>query len=99
MCIECSGIHRQLGSHISRVRSLDLDEWPPGHLAAMTSLGNHLANSVFEALLEPSSKPSPGSPQADKEQYIIAKYEKKEFLLPLPQGYGPAEVLIDSIFR
>ena len=39
ICIECSGVHRKLGSHISRVRSLDLDDWPPGHLAVMSALG------------------------------------------------------------
>ena len=27
VCIDCSGIHRKLGSHISKIRALHLDEW------------------------------------------------------------------------
>merc|ERR1719273_1802165 len=66
ICIECSGVHRKLGSHISRVRSLDLDEWPPGHLAVMSALGNSMANSIWEQKLK-GPKPEPSSSQEDKE--------------------------------
>jgi hypothetical protein len=27
VCIDCSGIHRQIGTHISKVKSLNLDSW------------------------------------------------------------------------
>jgi Arf-GAP/GTPase/ANK repeat/PH domain-containing protein 1/3 len=102
ICIECSGVHRQLGSHISRVRSLDLDEWPPGHLAVMTSLGNRLANAIWESGLARSGmrKPEASSSQEEKERYIVAKYSRKEFLASLPAGIGgPAAALLEGICR
>jgi Arf-GAP/GTPase/ANK repeat/PH domain-containing protein 1/3 len=98
ICIECSGVHRKLGSHISRVRSLDLDEWPPGHLAVMAAMGNLMANSIWENKLI-GQKPDPQSTQEDKERFIIAKYNNKEFLSPLPPGLNTSSSLVDAICR
>uniref|UniRef100_UPI00358E208A arf-GAP with GTPase, ANK repeat and PH domain-containing protein 1-like isoform X2 n=1 Tax=Myxine glutinosa TaxID=7769 RepID=UPI00358E208A len=85
MCIECSGIHRNLGTHLSRVRSLDLDDWPTELVAVMMTMGNALANSVWEGEVPSAvTKPSPDSPREDKERWIRAKYEQCLFLPPLP---------------
>ncbi|XP_035110246.1 arf-GAP with GTPase, ANK repeat and PH domain-containing protein 3 isoform X6 [Callithrix jacchus] len=89
MCIECSGIHRHLGAHLSRVRSLDLDDWPPELLAVMTAMGNALANSVWEGALDGYSKPVPDACREEKERWIRAKYEQKLFLAPLPSSDVP----------
>ncbi|XP_078660952.1 arf-GAP with GTPase, ANK repeat and PH domain-containing protein 1-like isoform X17 [Branchiostoma floridae x Branchiostoma belcheri] len=84
MCIECSGVHRNLGTHLSRVRSLDLDDWPTELATVMTSIGNSLANSVWEANPRGRVKPTPNSQREEKESWIRAKYERKEFLAPPP---------------
>ncbi|KAH9643329.1 hypothetical protein HF086_012999 [Spodoptera exigua] len=80
ICIECSGIHRNLGSHISRVRSLDLDEWPLSHVSVMVSLGNDLANSIWEADFRGHVKPMATSSREEKERWIRLKYERRAFL-------------------
>ncbi|KAM8933653.1 arf-GAP with GTPase, ANK repeat and PH domain-containing protein 1 isoform 2-T2 [Pelodytes ibericus] len=84
MCIECSGIHRNLGTHLSRVRSLDLDDWTPELIKVMSAIGNELANSIWEGSSQGHVKPCSESPREEKERWIRAKYEQKLFLAPQP---------------
>ncbi|XP_048856321.1 arf-GAP with GTPase, ANK repeat and PH domain-containing protein 1-like isoform X4 [Brienomyrus brachyistius] len=84
ICIECSGIHRNLGTHLSRVRSLDLDDWPRELTCVLAAIGNHVANSVWEGCTQGRQKPMPESTREERESWIRAKYEQRAFVAPLP---------------
>ncbi|XP_073089102.1 arf-GAP with coiled-coil, ANK repeat and PH domain-containing protein 3 [Manis javanica] len=86
LCIECSGIHRSLGVHCSKVRSLTLDSWEPELLKLMCELGNSTVNQIYEAQCEGlgSRKPTASSPRRDKEAWIKDKYVEKKFLRKPP---------------
>ncbi|XP_065817169.1 arf-GAP with coiled-coil, ANK repeat and PH domain-containing protein 3 isoform X1 [Labrus bergylta] len=94
LCIECSGIHRSLGVHCSKVRSLTLDSWEPELLKLMCELGNSVINHIYEGSYQEQGlkKPLPSSSRQEKEAWIKAKYVEKKYLKKL----GSTEILING---
>lgn len=81
LCINCSGIHRNLGVHISRVKSLFLDNWKKEELEILRDNGNILGRAIWECKLPKFfSRPGPKDSVTLREQFIRAKYERKEFI-------------------
>ncbi|KAF6239958.1 hypothetical protein HO173_001566 [Letharia columbiana] len=82
VCIRCSGIHRGMGTHISRVKSVDLDAWTDEQLQSVLRWGNSRANKYWEAKLAAGHVPSDGK----IENFIRTKYESKRWVMdgPMP---------------
>ncbi|EMG46276.1 hypothetical protein G210_3482 [Candida maltosa Xu316] len=75
ICIRCSGIHRSMGTHISKVKSVDLDAWTDDQIENMVKWGNKKANSFWEDKLPDNYIPD----QSKIENFIRTKYDLKKW--------------------
>ncbi|KAI1732270.1 putative GTPase activating protein for arf domain-containing protein [Ditylenchus destructor] len=92
LCIRCAGLHRNLGVHISKVKSVNLDSWTPEQVQSMRVMGNAKAKAVYEAELPHLFR----RPQSDQslEAFIRAKYESKRYIL---KDWRPPSVNVNDL--
>ncbi|CAK9316441.1 unnamed protein product [Citrullus colocynthis] len=81
ICIKCSGVHRSLGVHISKVLSVKLDDWTDEQVDALTSVGGNTAvNKKYEVCIpDGNKKPKPDSSIEERFDFIRKKYELLQF--------------------
>ncbi|KAK6461521.1 zinc finger protein [Scheffersomyces coipomensis] len=75
VCIRCSGIHRSMGTHISKVKSVDLDAWTDDQIENMIKWGNEKSNYFWEQKLPEGYTPD----QSKIESFIRTKYDIKKW--------------------
>ncbi|KAJ5510895.1 Arf GTPase activating protein [Penicillium expansum] len=103
LCIECSGIHRSLGTHISKIRSLTLDvhSFSNDIVEILLQIGNRVSNMIWEATLDQKLKPSASSTREQRLRFITAKYVDRAYVEHLPSPRSrfatPDETLLASI--
>jgi hypothetical protein len=70
-----------MGTHIAKIKSVNLDLWPTGKVEIYAELNNNLVNSYWEANLPPGfMKPSGNAPNAEVVRYLTDKYVTKKYV-------------------
>ncbi|KNC80630.1 hypothetical protein SARC_07021 [Sphaeroforma arctica JP610] len=74
VCVECSGCHRELGTHVSKIKSVTHDKWDANQIMHLQRIGNEEVNNIYLAKLPKHSQFTAG----DK-NHIYAKYVQKRW--------------------
>ena len=103
--LECSGLHRSLGTHISKVRSLTLDttSFTPDLVDLICNIGNRASNAIWEGKLDSLQRPDHRASRESRLKFITAKYVNRAWVVSLSPTLSvfasPDEALLESVRR
>ncbi|KAI9285392.1 hypothetical protein BC943DRAFT_306363 [Umbelopsis sp. AD052] len=94
LCIRCGGLHRRMGTHISKVKSVTMDSWTIEQIENIKANGgNDAVNRIYNP--HPERHPLPlADDDHGMERYIRNKWEKKSFMDAPPQPASAASAII-----
>ncbi len=86
VCMDCAQVHRNLGAHISKVKScMGTYLWCPDELERMKEIGNARAWALYTGGAPPGTvidKPASGSKFEERDRFARDKYEAKKWMHP-----------------
>jgi len=80
LCIKCSSFHRQLGTHITKIKSVNLDLWPLDILNNFKYINNEIANDFWEYKIRSKNKSNLKFNENLLFNFIKAKYQDKLYV-------------------
>jgi stromal membrane-associated protein len=99
LCIRCAGLHRKMGSHISKIKSVTLDFWSSEQIQTVAKTGNSLVNQRYLG----SNSPNPPSDNDNQmEIYIQNKYQKSLYRssginIQIPKTVAPDQEKLNEL--
>ncbi|XP_044129972.1 arf-GAP with Rho-GAP domain, ANK repeat and PH domain-containing protein 3 isoform X1 [Bufo gargarizans] len=95
ICKQCAGLHRSLGTNISKVQSLKLDIsiWSNEIVQLFIILGNDRANRFWAARVPPSEVLHPDDCIEHRRDFIAHKYREGKYRSPHPHYSTQEEIL------
>ncbi|KAK4500129.1 hypothetical protein PRZ48_008315 [Zasmidium cellare] len=78
LCMRCAALHRKLGTHVSKVKSLSMDSWSTEQVENMKKVGNVASNKIYNPRnVRPDIPVDADEVDAAIEKYIRQKYDSR----------------------
>ncbi|KAI1821385.1 ArfGap-domain-containing protein [Xylaria intraflava] len=78
LCMRCAAIHRKLGTHISKVKSMSMDSWTNDQVESMKRVGNISSNKIYN----PQNKRPPVPIDADEADSAMERFIRSKYIQP-----------------